>query len=144
MSVRSLIVSLLLAFALAGPAAAHAEVSASPVAPGDGFKKVSTLVKLPDFIPGLGVLYVDPATLPVGPFLAYDRDGRLVSTIYMVPLDELEAHKSLGNLSVGSPARGRPVDHVEVHFNAGHPGVDRPHYHVILWYVSPDEAASLK
>ena len=38
--------------------------------PGGKYKKVSTLVELPDFVPGLGVLYVDPDTLPAGPFLA--------------------------------------------------------------------------
>ena len=37
--------------------------------PGGKYKKVSTLVALPAFVPGLGTLYVDPATLPAGPFL---------------------------------------------------------------------------
>ena len=38
---------------------------AQRTAPPDGaYKKVSTLVPLPDFVPGLGTLYVDPATLP--------------------------------------------------------------------------------
>ena len=59
---------------------------APPPAP---FRKVSELVKLPDFLPGTGTLYVDPKTLPEGPFLAYDQTGRLVSTIYMVPLAPL-------------------------------------------------------
>ena len=59
---------------------------APPPAP---FRKVSELVKLPDFLPGMGTLYVDPKTLPEGPFLAYDQTGRLVSTIYMVPLAPL-------------------------------------------------------
>jgi len=30
--------------------------------PSSNYKKVSTLVALPDFLPGLGTLYVDPAT----------------------------------------------------------------------------------
>ncbi len=38
--------------------------------PGGGYRKVSELVKLPEFLPGLGVLYVVPSTLPAGPFLA--------------------------------------------------------------------------
>jgi hypothetical protein len=29
----------------------------------------------------LGTLYVDPETLPAGPFLAYDHQGKLVSTV---------------------------------------------------------------
>ncbi|MEO8453170.1 MAG: hypothetical protein ABI647_25500, partial [Gemmatimonadota bacterium] len=49
--------------------------------PGGAYKGVSTLVQLPDFLPGLGTLYVDPASLPAGPFLAYDRGGNLVSSI---------------------------------------------------------------
>jgi hypothetical protein len=32
--------------------------------PGGAYKKVSELVKLPDFLPGLGTLYVDPKSLP--------------------------------------------------------------------------------
>jgi hypothetical protein len=36
---------------------------APPPAP---FRKVSELVKLPDFLPGMGTLYVDPKTLPRG------------------------------------------------------------------------------
>ena len=36
--------------------------------PGGAYKKVSELVKLTDFLPGLGTLYVNPSTLPQGPF----------------------------------------------------------------------------
>jgi hypothetical protein len=31
---------------------------------------------------------------------------------------------------------GRRADHVTMHFNSGHPGVDVPHYHVVVWHVS--------
>ena len=54
------------------PATAESVERAPPAAP---YKKVSELVKLPDFIPGIGTLYVDPKTLPDGPFLAYDHRG---------------------------------------------------------------------
>ena len=54
---------------LAQPTPAAAQSSAPP---GGAYKIVSSLVALPDFVPGLGTLYVDPATLPAGPFLAYD------------------------------------------------------------------------
>jgi hypothetical protein len=47
------------------PAAAQNVEKAPPGAP---YKKVSELVKLPDFLPGMGTLYVDPKTLPEGPF----------------------------------------------------------------------------
>jgi len=108
--------------------------------PGGNFKAVSGLVPLPDFIPGLGTLYVDPATLPAGPFLAYDRQGELVSTVYMIPISDIQDHKSFLNLSA---AKGK-VDHVDMYYNAGHPGVPIPHYHIVVWYVSPEKAAALK
>ena len=108
--------------------------SAPPPAP---FQAVSALVELPDFLPGLGQLYVDPATLPAGPFLAYDHDGGLVSTIYMVPVADLNPDKRFDDLA----APGGSVDHVDVYFNAGHPGVETPHAHLVLWHVpAADEA----
>ena len=108
--------------------------------PGGNYKKVSSLVALPDFIPGLGALYVDPAALPAGPFLAYDRKGQLVSSVYMIPLKDINEHKEFKNLKVAQ----MKVDHVDMYYNAGHPGVPDPHYHVILWYVSPEKAAGMK
>jgi hypothetical protein len=119
----------------------HPDSSTAPLQepPGGKYKKVSTLVPLPDFIPGLGTLYVDPATLPAGPFLAYDHKGHLVSSIYMIPLKDMNGHKAFNDLKVG---RER-VDHVDIVYNAGHPGVAEPHYHVILWYVSPQRASQL-
>jgi len=107
--------------------------------PGGAYKKVSTLVPLPDFVPGLGTLYVDPATLPAGPFLAYDHQGNLASSIYMIPLKDMNAQKAFSDLKVAQER----VDHVDIVFNAGHPGVAEPHYHVIVWYVSPQRAAQL-
>jgi hypothetical protein len=89
----------------------------------------------------LGTLYADPATLPAGPFLAYDRQGNLVSSIYMIPLKDMNAQKAFTGLKTG---QGEQVDHVDVVFNAGHPGVAEPHYHFVLWYVSPTKAAALK
>ena len=49
-----------LAIALATPALAQQVASAPPEGE---YRKVSELVTLPDFLPGLGTLYVDPATL---------------------------------------------------------------------------------
>jgi len=101
--------------------------------PDAAYKKVSDLVALPEFLPGMGTLYVQPATLPVGPFLAYDRDGTLVATIYMVPLDELQQHQAFKDLAVGN----NRVEQVDLAYNAGHPGVEVPHYHVTVWHVDP-------
>ena len=128
---RSLLASGIIA-ASAVPALARGVTEMPPPAQ---YKKVSSLVKLPDFLPGLGTLYVDPKTLPDGPFLAYDRQGKLVSTIYMIPLKDLDAHTNIPDLA----APGGPVDHVSFYFNAGHPGVPEPHYHVILWHVPKSE-----
>ncbi len=117
---------------LAGPAIAQ-NVEKAP--PGGDYKKVSELVKLPDFLPGLGTLYVNPKTLPAGPFLAYDHQGKLVSTIYMIPLKDLSEQKAWADLA----APGGRVDHVSLYFNAGHPGVQEPHYHIVLWHVTKQQ-----
>jgi hypothetical protein len=127
-------------FALAGAAcasqAANSPARVAAKAPPAGYQKVSDLVALPEFIPGLGTLYVQPATLPAGPFLAYDRDSRLVSTIYMIPVADIEAQKKYDDLAVGA----ENVVDVDMYYNAGHPGVEQPHYHVVLWHVPESDA----
>jgi hypothetical protein len=131
------------AFMLASFSAATAQEPAESVAtspPAEPYQQVSDLVALPDFVPGLGQLFVDPETLPAGPFLAYDRDGELVSTIYMIPIEDLNPDTSFDDLS----APGGNVDHVDIHFNAGHPGVEVPHAHVILWHVSVAEESRVE
>ncbi len=45
----------------------------------------------------------------------------------MIPLKDLDAHKKF-DLNV---AKER-VDHVDLYYNAGHPGVAEPHYHIVL------------
>lgn len=110
----------------------NAIMTAPPEPP---YKAVSSLVKLPDFIPGLGQLFVDPATLPAGPFLGYDRKGRLISTTYMIPLSMIKQDMNLDALK----APAGKVDHVDMLYNAGHPGVEEPHVHITLWNVSSDE-----
>lgn len=132
---RSLTLSLVLATLIAAPAAAQSD--GPPIAP---FQKVSDLVDLPEFLPGMGILYVDPATLPAGPFLAYDRDGSPLSTVYMIPLSALDGSRDFDGLATA----GLPVDRVDVQYNAGHPGVAEPHVHVVLWHVSPERAAGLR
>jgi hypothetical protein len=116
-------------FAFIGAPCLAADIENAP--PGAPYKKVSSLVKLPDFLPGLGTLYVDPKTLPDGPFLAYDHQGKLVSTVYMIPLKDIEAHRKIEDLK----APGGKVVSVDMYYNAGHPGVPEPHYHVVLWHV---------
>lgn len=50
----------------------------------------------------MGQLFVDPASLPAGPFLAYDHDGALVSTIYMLPMKDLNPDKRFEDLAAPS------------------------------------------
>jgi hypothetical protein len=117
---------------MAAPAVFAADIHTSPPA---SFKKVSSLVKLPDFVPGLGTLYVDPATLPVGPFLGYSHKGKLVNITYMVPLKDIDGHKNFETL--GSVAAGVKINHTDIQYNPGHPGVEEPHYHIVQWLISP-------
>jgi hypothetical protein len=132
---RPLLSAVTIAVLALGTAACTAQADKGP--PGGDYQKVSELVALPEFIPGLGTLYVQPATLPAGPFLAYDRSGQLVSTIYMIPLTDIEAQKQFENLAVGADN----VESVDLYYNAGHPGVESPHYHVVLWHVPEADAA---
>lgn len=120
-------VALMLSAGSAG-AADTAIQTAPPAAP---YKAVSSLVKLPDFVPGLGQLFVDPATLPAGPFLGYDHEGKLVTTTYMIPLSMMTPRMNLNDLK----APAGTVDHVDIQYNAGHPGVAEPHIHIVLWNV---------
>jgi hypothetical protein len=117
------------------PALAGEQVMKAP--PGGAYQQVSKLVKLPEFLPGLGQLFVDPNTLPAGPFLAYDHDGELISTVYMIPIEDVSLGKKFDGLATPDSA----VDHVDVYYNAGHPGVEKPHVHVVLWHVSKAEEA---
>ena len=131
---KTSMISLALILGLAGPVCAEKASSMEP--PTGKYKQVSTLVKLPSFIPGLGSLYVDPATLPAGPFAAYDREGKLVSTIYMTPLKDMNAKKKFSGLGVS----GDTAHSVDFVYNAGHPGVTEPHYHTVIWHVDPKTA----
>lgn len=121
----------------AAMAFAHDESAVKQAPPAEPYQKVSALVPLPDFIPGLGTLYVDPATLPAGPFLAYDHDGKLSATIYMTPIAKLQDGTAYDGLSPGL----HNVSSVDIYYNAGHPGVDKPHVHVVLFH---DEGAKTR
>jgi len=118
------------ALLVATPALAHDEEAMKAAPPGAPYIQVSDALPLPEFIPGLGTLFVDPATLPAGPFLAYDHDGRLSATVYMTPLADLQSGTAYDGLGVGS----HTVSGVDIYYNAGHPGVDKPHAHVVLYH----------
>jgi hypothetical protein len=135
--IRRTLLAAVVGMALAGAPANAAGIEKAP--PGGAFRKLSDLAAAPAFVPGLGTLYVDPGTLPEGPFLAYDRAGRLVSTIYMVPLKTFETHMRLDGLA----APGGRVDHVDLSYDAGRPGVEEPHYRIVMWHVTKEEEAGV-
>lgn len=118
-----------------------AQSGGSAATPPANFKKVSSLVRLPDWLPGLGTLYVDPASLPVGPYLGYNHTGQLVDVVYMVPIKDFNEHKNLDDLGEKVAQMGLKVDHTSVDYNPGHPGMQEPHYHVIEWLISPAQQA---
>ncbi|MFD2857584.1 hypothetical protein ACFSZS_26565 [Seohaeicola zhoushanensis] len=119
-----------LIFSSATIAFAHDKEALRQSPPGPPFVQVSDALPLPAFIPGLGTLFVDPASLPAGPFLAYDHDGKLSATIYMTPLEELQAGSAFDGLGLGA----HEVSSVDIYYNAGHPGVEKPHAHVVLFH----------
>ena len=118
----------------AGTSSAAGQLLNEP--PGPPYVKISQAVKgLPDFIPTMGETYVNPKDLPDGPFLGYSRDGKLVDTVYMIPIQKFDAHAKIPELAAPSGQ----VDHVGVYFNPGHAGVPVPHYHIVLWHVPKSE-----
>ena len=76
--------------------------------------------------------------VPGGPASAYDAKGRLVATVYTVPVRELTG-RGLEGLRAS-----QAINHVAIYLAGSHPDVPLPHYHVVLWHVSQSEAASLR
>lgn len=128
--IKSMLLSAAVLLAGATFASAHDQEALMQTPPGDPYVQVSEVLPLPAFLPGLGTLFVDPATLPAGPFLAYDHDGKLSATVYMTPLAALQNGASYDDLAVGA----HDVDSVDIYYNAGHPGVEEPHAHVVLYH----------
>lgn len=128
---RLAVLAALLLLPTAGPAVAAPAGDAKPAK----FVKVADALKNQGlaFIPGLGELWVDPATLPAGPFFGYDKAGKLVNVTYMLPTAQLDKHKAWNDL--GGPAKGLKINHTDVHVSGAHPGVMEKHVHVINWLV---------
>ena len=136
-----ILASAILVFASVGTA--RARKPSVMTAPPPDFKEVSTLVNLPSYLPGMGMLYVNPSTLPVGPFLGYDKSGKkLVNITYMVPLKDFESHKNLPDL--GANLGDLTIDHTDIVFNPGHPGVQEAHYHIVEWLIPRQQQEQLK
>jgi hypothetical protein len=128
--IKQLLLTSSLVLASSTFAIAHDEEALRQSPPGEPYVQVSDVLPLPEFIPGLGTLFVNPATLPAGPFLAYDHDGKLSATIYMTPLEDLQAGTAYDGIGIGS----HEVSSVDIYYNAGHPGVEKPHAHVVLFH----------
>ena len=112
--------------------------------PPEPWAGVDTLVELPAFVPGAGELYIDPDNAPVGPWLAYGSDGSLVEVLFMVPVSEMEQHESWDDLAGPLLADiGLSVDHVDISFNGGHPGMAEPHYHFRIAFTDHEAQQEL-
>jgi len=110
------------------------DLSVSP--PPAPYVSVAEILPLPAFIPGAGALFIDPANAPVGPWLSYGADGNLIEILFMVPLSGMTAAQNWDNLATGLLGElGVTVDHVDVSYNGGHPGMAEPHYHIRLILV---------
>lgn len=107
----------------------------APTVP-ENYVNVSELLPLPEFIPTIGALYIDPANAPVGPWLAYGKDGELVEMLYMVPVSGMQEAQNWETLGADILNElGVTVDHVDITYNGGHPGMAEPHYHFRLVFV---------
>ena len=84
-----------------------------------------------------GVARVAPAR-PGGPDHAFDKDGRVVATIYTLSAQDLN-ESDIRTL----PADGRLIDHVSVYALVDRGVVPGPRYAVVLWHVNEAAAAAL-
>jgi hypothetical protein len=127
------------ALALLGGSLASAQSPATPKNVPSGYVNVHTLVQLPEFIPGMGALYVNPKNVPTGPWIAYGKNGNPIDVMFMIPISKMDAHQNWDNLpGVGDLLKelGVTVNHVDIMYNPGHPGLPVPHYHFMLVFVS--------
>ncbi len=56
----------------------------------------------------------------------------------MVPIKDLDAHENFQDL--GGVAADMKLNHTDIQYNPGHPGVEEPHYHIVQWLISPAAA----
>ncbi len=100
---------------------------------------VRTRNPLLDRLPGIVRVDPPPPDDPRGPSLAYDAAGRLVASVYTVPV------RLLGQRPFEPAGTIRqPIDHVSI-YPVG-PAADRPDLEcqVVLWHVSAADAALLR
>ena len=54
----------------------------------------------------------------------------------MTPIEDLQAGAAFDDLRPGL----HEVTSVDIYYNAGHPGVEAPHAHIVLWHAADGEA----
>lgn len=130
---KRLTLALLVAGILAAPSAFAKDIKTMlPL----GYKLASSVSKLPTFVPGLGQLFVDPKLLPVGPYVGYDADGKLMNAVYLIPLSQMTKHQEWQ--ACGKAISGFKTNHVDITFSASEPGMSEPHYRIVQWVVAHD------
>lgn len=100
---------------------------------------VRTRNPLLDRLPGIVRIDPPPPDDPRGPALAYDAAGRLVASVYTVPI------RLLGQRPFEPRGATRqPIDHVSIYPVSA--AADRPDIEcqVVLWHVSAADAALLR
>ena len=121
-------------------AAARADSSSST----GGSDYVAAMPGVPETLSGVteqfpGIRRYEPDGRPGGPYAGYDRNGRLVATVYLVPMRGL-AQKGPDDFRSG----GRHIDHVSIYPVDAQPDVPEARYAIVLWHVSSAEAAALR
>jgi hypothetical protein len=92
-----------------------------------------------EHLPGVARIDPPPPGDPRGPSLVYDAAGRLVATVYTVPLQRL-GQRGFNDWRASS----RPIDHVSIYPVGAQADVPEAQCHLVLWHVSQTEAALLE
>jgi hypothetical protein len=119
-----------------GAAASSSDGAASPGVAGSG-GRLETLSGVTEQLRGILRYQADGGL--AGPYTGYDSNGRLVVTLYLVPMRGL-AQKGADDFASG----GRRIDHVSIYPIDVQPDVPEARYAIVLWHVSAAEAATLR
>jgi BON domain len=87
-------------------------------------------------LPGIARVDPPPPDDTRGPALAYDSTGRLVATVYTLPMRQLGQ-----NGFDGRRATTRPIDHVSIFPVTPRADLPESECQLVLWHVSAKEAA---
>lgn len=100
------------------------------------------VVQVSPVVPGMGEHWANPADLPLGPIYCV-HEGKIVCLEFMISQEDFAAGKSWPALTGtdGLP----PVDHTNIGFEPhGHEGYEIPHYDIHLYFLSPEEMATIQ